>query len=134
MDSDRETDNDATEDEESHMFLRRRHRERQVHLSLPRGHQVEVTLPRPPWKRQPARSRWARPQIAAAIAAIGAAIAYLAGLARKRGSASDDTPIVQAPAGANGQVSAITPATRPPTSDREPDEIDRLSHLDPTRR
>lgn len=115
------------------MFLRRRPRERQLHLSLPRGRQLEVTMPKPPWKRQAPRSRWVRPQIVGAITAIGAAIAYLASLAWKRGS-TEETPKVQAPTGANGQVSTISPATRQPTSDREPDEINRLSNLDPTRR
>lgn len=115
------------------MVLRRRPRERQLHLSLPRGRQLDVTMPKPPWKRQAPRSRWARPRIAAAIAAIGAAIAYLASLAWKRGS-TEETPEVQAPAGADGQVSTITKATRQPTSDREPDEIKRLPNLDPTRR
>jgi hypothetical protein len=117
------------------MFLRRRSRARQVHVSLPRGHQVDVTIPSPPWKRQ-ARSRWTQPRaIGAAIAAAVAGLLYMVSTIAKRRSTVDHAPArPTATDAANGSGPAVTPAIQEPTSDREPDEIDRLARLDPTTR
>lgn len=114
------------------MLLRRRSRARQVHVSLPRGRQIEVTVPKGFWTRTPPRSRRTRPQIiAAAIAGLGAALAYVTGLVRRRRNAAEPTPA--ATVTDNGRpIPAVTPAAPPPTSDREPDEIDRLARLDPS--
>jgi hypothetical protein len=115
------------------MFPRRRSSARQVHVGLPRGHQLEVTLPRPPWDRQPARSPWARPQaIAAMVAGALAGVFYLAGRMVRRRSTSEPE-LAARPDDTAGQ-STISPATQPATSDREPDEIDGLAKLDSSNR
>jgi len=119
------------------MFLRRRSRARQVHVSLPRGRQLQITVPKGFWTRTPQHSRWTRPQtIGAAIAGLGAALAYVTSLVWRRRGADGTEHAEPAPATAkaNGRpIPAVTPAAQPPTSDREPDEIDRLAHLDPSR-
>jgi hypothetical protein len=121
------------------MLLRRRPRARQVHVSLPRGRQLEITVPKGFWTRTPPRSRWTRPQtIATAIAGLGAAMAYVTSLVWRRRSAAEAQPTpVTTPAtdaGTGRPIPAVSPAAQPPTSDREPDEIDRLARLDPSGR
>jgi hypothetical protein len=120
------------------MFLRRRTRTsaRQVRVSLPRGRQLEVNLPRTPtlpWARRPAPNRWTRPPIiAGAVAALAAAAVFLTGLLRRRGPTADErTPVPPASAHGAAGNGAVTSAIQQPTSDREPDEIDRLANLDP---
>jgi hypothetical protein len=114
------------------MFPRRRSRARQVRVDLPRGRQLEVTLPKPLFNRLPAarRARQRQQAIAAMIAALGAGMAYLTSLVIRRRTATRTTGAPATPP-AHGMPDrgGVTPATQAPTSDREPDEIEHLVNL-----
>jgi hypothetical protein len=122
------------------MFPRRRSRARQVRLSLPRGRKLDIVLPKPLANRLPSGGTRPRPQAAAAlIAGIGAGLASLAGLVLRRRNATraEGTPAAPAAhgvAGSGSERGSVTPAVQPPTSDREPDEIERLAKLNSTQR
>lgn len=124
------------------MFPRRRSRARQVHMHLPRGRQLEITIPSSLANRLPARKAKQRPQPAAVafIAAIGAGLLYLVGLAARRRTMTrtEETPATTPPAHGIAEPSSerpgVTPAAQPPTSDREPDEIEQLTNLNSARR
>jgi hypothetical protein len=126
------------------MLLRRRSSARRLRVNLPRGRRIEVSVPKAPWARPPARARWTQAKIIApAIAGIGTGLAALTGLIWKRRQATEGEQAQTLPAasgttattGSTGGPTAKTaPAAQPPTSDREPDEIGTLADAQPNRR